>query len=163
MESILTTFGVVANAGVEVSKSPMRIDLLTERSDEVSEQLGVLARLLNSLPKIVVFEFKGPTDPLREEHLWQTIAHAALVVRERKLSFSYEIGTVIVSVGRSERLCQQISLMTVEVTHGWHRCDVLLSEANAGKTGGLHMHIIDLRRLSLEANSLPFPSVQGRL
>ncbi|MGQ4871519.1 MAG: hypothetical protein ACP6IT_06765 [Candidatus Thorarchaeota archaeon] len=153
MEQILALYGVTAIAGVEVSKFPIYFDVLTERNKSVPPQAGVLARLLNSLPRIVVFEFKGPTDPLNENHIWQTLAYATLVARERKLKIRDGVGAVIVFVSCRKSLRRLIAGMTENVEHGWRRCPSLLSEEGHG---GLHLDFIEVAALEVVPENLPF-------
>ena len=153
MEQVLAFYGITAIAGVEVSKFPIYVDVLTERNKPVPPEAGVLARLLNSLPRIVVFEFKGPTDPLKENHIWQTLAYATLVARERKLKLSDGVGAVIVFVACQKGLRGVIVRMTEQAEHGWRRCSSLLSEDGQG---GLHLHFIEVAALELVPENLPF-------
>ncbi|MHA2015441.1 MAG: hypothetical protein ACTSUH_06835 [Candidatus Thorarchaeota archaeon] len=153
MEQVLALYGITAIAGVEVSKFPIYVDVLTERNKPVPPEAGVLARLLNSLPRIVVFEFKGPTDPLKENHIWQTLAYATLVARERKLKLSDGVGAVIVFVACQKGLRGVIVRMTEQAEHGWRRCSSLLSENGQG---GLHLHFVEVAALELVPENLPF-------
>ncbi|MCF2136548.1 MAG: hypothetical protein K9W43_04825 [Candidatus Thorarchaeota archaeon] len=152
MELILSRNCVRSIAGSEVAKFPLRVDFITQRVCPLHQDMGVVAWLINQLPPFVVYEFKGPTDPLSESHIWRLIGYCGLFAMEKQLSFFEQgIAAMVVYVGASDTLRHLITSHTETMAPGISRYP-LSPEA----VGGLQVYFVDVNGLALTPENLPF-------
>ncbi len=151
LEHILSSKCVRTISGAEVAKFPLRVDLITERICPVSPDLGLIARLLNLLPPIVIHEFKGPTDRLQEKHIWRLIAYSVLFAMERKISF-FEMGlaAIVIYVKTSNSIRAMIDAQSSQIIQGVRRY------AKIDKNGFIQIIFIDVNELEISIDNLPF-------
>ena len=152
MEDLFGRFGVSAVAGVEVAKSALKIDLVVTGASRLPEKLGLLARLTSRLPTTIVFEFKGPTDPLGEADIWRTVACAALLARQERVPLSEGIGAVLVYVGASASAKRIVDEHAQRIECGWNAMEPL----RLGELDCLQVHFVDVKSLSVGLDTLPF-------
>ncbi|MCF2136849.1 MAG: hypothetical protein K9W43_06345 [Candidatus Thorarchaeota archaeon] len=153
MELLLSRDCVRSIAGSEVAKFPLRVDFITQRICPLPQDMGVVAWLINQLPPFVVYEFKGPTDPLNESHIWRLIGYCGLFAMEKRLHFFEPgIAAMVVYVGASDTLRHLITSHTETMAPGISR----YPSPTEAVGGGLQVYFVDVNGLMLTPENLPF-------
>ncbi|MHA1771534.1 MAG: hypothetical protein ACTSYL_03370 [Candidatus Thorarchaeota archaeon] len=151
MEHVLPKKCVRTIAGPEVAKFPLRVDLITERQCPAPSERGIVAWLINNLPPYVIYEFKGPTDTLQEDHIWRLVSYCGLFAMEKKITFFDEgIAAVLIYVGVSKRLQETIDSQTQEIIPGVKKHTAIMDFKS------LQLLFIDVNQLEIKLENLPF-------
>ncbi len=151
MELILSGDCVRTMTGPEVAKFPLSVDFITERICPVPDNLGTVARLINNLPRFIIYEFKGPTDPMQESHIWRLISYCGLFAMEKNLAFfQSEIAAMMIYVGASDKIRRTVSSCTEEFIPG------VMEYKPTDQAGGMRLLFMDVDQLPLSPDNLPF-------